>query len=301
MKILLILLLISFKSYAYFEIGLSYGRTFNNKVETLTAKDGGSPVYIDQADIPVLISQLNPGLLATQNIPTLVNQLQLGAFLNSFKPIIINQLNGNASSIQNSINNALSNVQIPPLHSPGVKANLANNPNGSNVFGIDATMFFNKYVGLNVDFRYSKYRIDTGNITLTESNGSVLNTSFPGFDVKTYAFKPSLILQNHYKNFTYYGGIGYNFVYGIFNNTKFSIVPSKYGLGGKETGMFMTGLGLKAGLSYKMYKNMKIGLEYNWDNYYIKDTNQQFRSFNTGFSGSFVTNSIVFKTIFMFN
>ena len=54
MKILLILLLISFKSYAYFEIGLSYGRSFGNKIGTFTAKNGGVSTNITIDDVKPL-------------------------------------------------------------------------------------------------------------------------------------------------------------------------------------------------------------------------------------------------------
>lgn len=186
-------------------------------------------------------------------------------------------------------------------HANGVTADLANNPNDSNIYGGEISYFLD-HIGFNLELSYSKYKTDKGEITLKESNGTIYKTTFPGFNTEVYTIKPSLIFRyNIIEKLALYAGIGYSVAQGWVDNTKFSMNPMEYGVGGKKTGLFLHGLGLKVGTFYDVTKKIKLGLEYNFNDLTIEDTNQNFRSFNTGFSGSLQTNYIVFKVNYKFS
>jgi opacity protein-like surface antigen len=226
-------LLFCSSSYASFEVGVFYGKSFQNTIGTINAKDGGGFAGIS-------------------------------------------------------------------IHAPGTEAKLGKKPGSSDIFGIDATYSFNNFVGINLDFSYSKYSIKTGEATLFVPGQPPRNINFPAFDVKTYALKPSMVFKINHSGFEFYSAFGVPFGFMKMNNTFFSVYPSEYGIGGNESGMFFAGLGLKLGALYDVVKNFKIGLEYGLNFYHIMNTNQQMRSFNRGFSANLSTQYVAAKIVYSF-
>lgn len=179
-------------------------------------------------------------------------------------------------------------------HNAGVKAKLANNPENESIFIINGDFLITSNFSIESEFFYSKYRVKTGQITLQESDGTTRNFIFPKFNTTLYALSPFFIVKHQFNNLTPFLGLGYGVGIGVIDNTKFSPNPFEYGVGGKKTDLFMRGVAIKVGVLYDVWSKFSIGLHYGYKNFKISDTNQQFRSFNTGFNGSLTTNYLAF-------
>lgn len=193
------------------------------------------------------------------------------------------------------------NYGLIPLHEPGTTADLGKNPNSSNVMGFEANFFFNQMLGLNIDATYSNYETQTSNTKLIEGvSGAEKVISFPRFDSKisTFSVGPIVRLEAPFSPFI---SIGYTGATGTINNTKFSTNPTEYGVGGKDITISMHGFTAKVGGNHTFKNNIILGAEYRFEYLKIKDTNQQFRSFNTGFTGSLRSHMLMLKLGYSFN
>ena len=175
-------------------------------------------------------------------------------------------------------------------HTVNVKAELANKPTSKHVMGLEGEVSLHENFAIGGEFFYAKYKTETGDITINESNGLTYKTTFPKFNTEIYALTPFAVIKQDYGSLTPFIGLGYSVARGIVDNTKFSS-DNNYGIGGKKTSLFIHGFVIKIGAFYN-FEKFKIGLQYGFRDYKIADTNQQFRSFNTGFTGGIKSQQI---------
>jgi opacity protein-like surface antigen len=123
---------------------------------------------------------------------------------------------------------------------------------------------------------------------------------FPGFTTEMTTFHiGGIIKQKSILN----PFIGLSFATGIgkVSNTKFSPDPAEYGVGGPKTAILAFGGIIKTGVNYDLTKVISVGVEYRYQYLKIQDTNQQFRSFNKGFTGTVKSNAILINLGYKFD